>query len=167
MNIQMILALGAMVLLSLIIINVNKTSLFTEDTMYDSSFGILATSLASSVIEEASRKHFDENSMIAQLSSTTDLTSVGGLGRESGENVNDPTTFDDFDDYNNYARVDSSMPSAIFNVSSKVCYVDPLYPDIEYTTKQTWHKKIMVTISSAFMRDTIKQSSVYSYFNFR
>ena len=50
-NIQMILALGAMILLTILITNVNKNSLNTEDVMYDSNFGITATSIASSLLK--------------------------------------------------------------------------------------------------------------------
>ncbi len=55
----MILALGAMILLTILILNTNKTTLATEDVMYDSNFGITATSIASSIIEDASKKRFD------------------------------------------------------------------------------------------------------------
>ncbi len=55
-NLQMLLALGAMILLTILITNVNKNSLFTEDVMYDSNFGITATSIATSVIEDASQE---------------------------------------------------------------------------------------------------------------
>ncbi len=58
-NIQMILALGAMILLTILITNTNKNSLNVEDVMYDSNFGITATSIASSIIEDASKKRFD------------------------------------------------------------------------------------------------------------
>ncbi len=55
----MILALGAMILLTILILNTNKTTMATEDVMYDSNFGITATSIASSIIEDASKKRFD------------------------------------------------------------------------------------------------------------
>ncbi len=58
-NIQVLLSLAAMILLSLVIITVSKNSLYTEDVMYNSNFGITATSIASSIIEDASKKRFD------------------------------------------------------------------------------------------------------------
>jgi hypothetical protein len=161
----MILALGAMVLLSLVIINVNKNAMYTEDAMYDSSFGILATSLATSVIEDASRKHYDDKTDTIYIDKLIELTPVNKLGIDAGETANDPTTFDDFDDYNNYEKIDDSMPSAIFRITAKVHYVDPVTPDVALTSTG-WHKRIDVVVSSKFMRDTIKHSAVYSYWNF-
>lgn len=164
MNTQMMLALGALVLLSLVIINVNKTSVYTEDAMYDSSFGILANSLGASVIEEASHKHFDENTDTIYVNNLVNLTAIGALGPDAGET--DVTKYDDFDDFNGYTRIDNSMPSAVFKISAAVKYVDPLYPD-QSITKTSWHKKITVTVTSDYMKDTIRQSSIFSYWNFR
>jgi hypothetical protein len=164
MNIQMLLALGAMILLSILIINVNKTSLFTEDVMYDSNFGITATSIASSVIEDASKKRFDHifyegDSVVTNVAS---FTTPGNLGIETGEDITNPLTFDDFDDYKGYTTVDSTMPTATFNILCDVNYVDPLYPDIPVNT-QTWSKKISVKVWSKSMKDTMVMSSIYSY----
>ena len=163
----MILALGAMILLTILITNVNKNSLYTEDIMYDSNFGITATSIASSIIEDASKKRFDNIFYIN--SSTVDdpshFTSPAFLGVDSGEVASDPRTFNDFDDYNNYTGVDSTMPSAIFNISCKVCYVNDNALDDSAST-QTYHKKITVKVWSASMKDTMVMSSIFSYWNF-
>lgn len=163
-NIQVLLTIGAMILLSMLVINVSKTSLYTEDVMYDSSFGILATSLGVSIIEDATKKHFDENTDSSSVSSTGELSTI--LGPDLGENPNDPKSFDDFDDYNGYTRVDSSMPSAIFNIACKVVYVNPIDLDSSSTTA-TWNKKITVKVWSKSMKDTIVQSSIFSYWYFR
>ena len=52
----MILAIAAMMFLAMVIITVNGNILTTEEVLYDSNFGILATSIGSSIIEEANRK---------------------------------------------------------------------------------------------------------------
>ncbi len=166
-NIQMILALGAMILLTILITNVNKNSLNTEDVMYDSNFGITATSIASSIIEDASKKRFDN---IYYIDSTTVynpslFTSAGALGVETGEDITDPKTFNDFDDYDHYTGVDSTMPSAIFNFSCRVYYVNDNDLD-NSTNSQTYHKKITVRVWSKSMKDTMVMSSIYSYWNF-
>jgi hypothetical protein len=166
-SIQMILALGAMILLTILIMNVNKNSLSVEDVMYDSNFGITATSIASSVIEDASKKRFDN---IFYVDSNTvydvnDFTPAADLGVDSGEVITDPKTFNDFDDYDNYATVDSTMPSAVFNVLCKVNYVNDTALD-DSTNAQTFHKKITVKVWSRSMRDTMRMSSIYSYWNF-
>jgi hypothetical protein len=163
----MILALGAMILLTILITNVNKNSLSVEDVMYDSNFGITATSIASSVIEDASKKRFDS---IFYVDSSTvynpnDFTPAANLGVDSGEDITDPKTFNDFDDYDNYTTVDSTMPSAIFDISCKVNYVNDTALDDSVNT-QTYHKKITVKVWSRSMRDTMVMSSIYSYWNF-
>jgi hypothetical protein len=166
-SIQMILALGALILLTLLITNVNKNSLYTEDTMYDSNFGITATSIATSIIEDASRLRFDQRFYVdsSTVYDPSFFTSAGDLGPETGEDPNDPKTFNDFDDYNNYSGIDSTMPTAIFNFSCSVCYVNDNALD-DSTTTQTYHKKITVRVWSASMKDTIVMSSIYSYWNF-
>lgn len=166
-NIQMFLALGAMMLLTLVIFNTNKKSLYTEDVMYDSNFGITATSVGASIIEDASNKNFDEVTDTIALDATKNndlnlLTDPGSLGTEGSEDINDRTTFDDFDDYNNYTAVDSSMPTAIFNLKCSVNYVNSNNPDVAVNSR-TYHKKLTVKISSISMKDTIVQSSVFSY----
>lgn len=166
-NLQMMLALGAMIILTLTIIRINRTSLETEDVFYDSGFGILANSLATSIIEEASRKHFDSTTDTMWVNDLSLLTAPGAsLKTEAGEDPKDITTFNDFDDFNGYTRVDSSMPSAPFKIECKVGYVQEANPDVEVNQK-TWHKKISVMVTSEYMRDTIRQSSVFSYWSFR
>lgn len=166
-SIQMILALGAMILLTLLITNVNKNSLYTEDVMYDSNFGITATSIASSVIEDASKKRFDNIFYIdsSTVYNPSYFTVPAELGVDSGEVATDPKTFNDFDDYNNYSGVDSTMPSAIFNFSCRVRYVIDNALDDSVNT-QTFHKKITVKVWSVSMKDTMVMSSIFSYWNF-
>lgn len=166
-NIQMILALGAMILLTILITNVNKNTLAVEDVMYDSNFGITATSIASSVIEDASKKRFDQVFYVdsSTVYNPSFFTPAADLGVDSGEVINEPKTFNDFDDYNNYTTVDSTMPSAIFNVLCKVYYVNDNALDAS-TNTQTYHKKITVRVWSRSMRDTMVMSSIYSYWNF-
>ena len=168
-SIQMILALGAMILLTILITNVNKNSLHTEDVMYDSNFGITATSIASSIIEDASKKRFD-NIYYNDLDTTavydpTEFTPAANLGIDSGEVAANSRTFNDFDDYDGYTGVDSTMPSAVFNFSSIVNYINANDPDATLNT-QSFHKKITVKVWSISMKDTMIMSSIYSYWSF-
>lgn len=168
-NTQMVLALGALILLSLIIINTSRSTMMTEDVLYDSNFGITATSIASSIIEDASKKRFDHVFYIdsSTVYDANFFTSVGSLGPDSGEVSSDPKTFNDFDDYNDYSTLDTSMAkqTAPFNVECQVNYVSP--DDLDNISgSKTFHKKITVRVSSEFMKDTIVMSSIYSYWNF-
>ena len=163
---QMLLTIGAMILLSAIVLRVNNNFLTTNDVMMDSKFGVLAVSLAQSIIEEANNKAFDEHTDGNPIHDVSLLTSPDSLGEDSEVYPN----FNDFDDFNGYKRRDSSMPSAVFDISCRVCYVEPNGSSIvEVYSHPTWHKKIEVTVTSPSMKkadgslDTIKLAAIYSY----
>ncbi len=160
---QTMLTLGALMLLSFLALRINTNILSTEEVMQNSKFGVLAISLATSIIEEANQKAFDENSIDSSLTSTNELTAVGSLGKESGETY---ATFDDFDDYNNYTKQDTTMPSANFDISCKVVYVSSTNPDVT-SSSRTWNKKITISVTSQNMTDTVRVSSIFSYWYYR
>ncbi|MGE5621370.1 MAG: hypothetical protein ACM3U0_02220 [archaeon] len=169
-TLQTILALGALLLLSMLIIRMNDTSASAEDVINNSSFGVLATSLSTSIIEEAGRKKFDSSADTAVIYSRSELTAPGLLGCEAGENPKIISSFNDLDDFNNYTKTDSSMPAAVFNLRCSVGYVEAYNPD-KVVNYKTWHKKLTVYVTSRYMhaqrsperRDTIKVSSIMSY----
>ncbi len=169
---QTMLAVGAMILLSILILRVNNTFLTTSSTFMDSKFEIMATSIATSEIEEISKLAFDKStildSTIVPATSLADLTTPGNLGPDTGEDPNDAKTFNDIDDYNGYTvniNADSTMPSANFKVRCVVSYVNPSTPNVVSSTA-TWNKKITVYVSSVSMPDTIRLSTIYSYWYF-
>jgi MSHA pilin protein MshD len=160
---QMLMAIGAMVLLSVLILQVNNSVFNSENILDQSKYGVLAVSLATSVIEEAKSKSFDlatDNNSINDLSA---LTAPSSLGPKSSETYPD---FNDFDDFNNYTRVDSSLPSAVFKLNCEVNYVNPSNPESVSSIK-TWHKKLTVEVTSVSMQDTVEMSSIFSYWYFR
>ena len=159
---QMIMTIGAMILLSTIILRVNNNFSINTSTVYDSKFAILGTSVGASVIEEAMGKAFDESTADTSASSLTDLTNPNKLGPETGEAY---PNFNDFDDYNGFTKIDSTMPSAVFKIHCVVTYVDPNTPDVT-SSNATWTKKISVTVTSVSMKDTVKLSSLFSYWMF-
>ena len=71
---QMLLTLGALILLSTLTLRVNTSQLTTQDTMQNSKFGVLAVSVASSIMEEASEKAFDEKSVENSIDDTKSLS---------------------------------------------------------------------------------------------
>jgi len=161
---QMLLSICALFLLSLTVLRVNNTILQTDSVMMDSKFGILATSIATSLIEKASKKAFDANTFENSVSTLSALTPASGLGPGSGESA--PDECNDFDDFDGYTDQIKNLPSAIFDISCEVSYVNPNNPDGKLTT-QSWHKKMTVTVSSPSSQDTIRLSTIYSYWHFR
>lgn len=158
---QMLLTLGALILLSSLVLRFNRAILTSDEIMYNSKFNVLASSLATSLIEEAKGKAFDEKTVSAAVSNVNQLTTL--LQAESGEVYPD---FDDFDDFNNFVRIDSTLPSAIFYVTSKINYVSMLNPDVISLTP-TWRKSITVTVISPSMKEPVRMSSIYTYWYYR
>ena len=159
----MLLTIGAMVLLSTIMLRVNTVNFNSDNIRAEAQYGMLATSIATSIIEEAKGLAFDENTDTISVSSINDLTSAAALGKESGETYE---TFNDFDDFDGYTKTDTTLHSAVFNIKCKVDYVNPSNINVP-SFSNTWHKKITVLVSSPSMRDTIRESSIYSYWYFR
>jgi len=159
---QMILTMGAMIFLSAIVLRVNTVTLINTDTQYNSKFDILATSIGNTMIEEISKKAFDENSLSSTLTKTNELTNKNQLGPD-GETY---SQFDDIDDYDGYSYSDSTLPSAIFDVVCSVDYVKDTEPD-KIDNQRQWTKKITVKVSSKSMEDVVTVSTLYSYWVFR
>jgi len=166
---QSFLSLGAMTLVALIILQVNTGFVMTSSTLLDNKLSILAVSIASSVIEEASGKAFDAKTVADAASSTTDLTYPSGLGHSPTESY---PNFNDFDDYNGLDIISNDLSTAEFSVKSEVCYVSADDPD-NAASSPTWHKKITVFVTSESLldangnQDTVTISSVFSYWHFR
>lgn len=160
---QMLLTIGAFTLLAVIILRVNNAFLSTNTVVQQTKFGVLAVSLGSSMIEEANRKAFDEATVGNAVTALSALTAPNKLGKETGESY---SNFDDFDDFNGYDTTITNLPSATYKVHCTVSYIDPSNPDVAATT-QTWNKKITVTVTSPFSADTMRLSSIFSYFYFR
>lgn len=163
---QMILAIGAMVLLSTIVMRVNDTFITSDEVLDQSKYAFLATSIATSVIQEAKNLRYDEittDSTIGEIKSK-DLFST--IGYDYGENPRVASTFDDFDDYDGWQDTVKTLPSAVFNVSCRVIYVDETHPTVEASGK-TFNKMITVTVTSDYMTDVIQLSSIFSYWFLR
>lgn len=158
---QMLLTVGALMLLSSMIFRFNRAVLTSDEVMYNSKFNVLAASLCTSLIEEARGKAFDQETDSAAVTKTDQLSVT--LGPDYGETY---PNFNDFDDFEGFVKVDSTMPSAVFYVTSKVSYILSKNP-IEKTKSRTWHKMITVTVMSSSMKDPVEMSSTFSYWYFR
>jgi len=181
---QTMITLLAMVLLSFLILRVNNMFLQTNTTLYTTKFEVLGYSLAQSMLQEIERLSFDQNTVSAAISDSSNLSST--LGPETGE-TND-SLFNDIDDYNNFTRSDTvpDHNGIVFNLRCKVEYVLPTTPDVA-TSSKTWQKRITIFVTSPYMtqntltnqyyknvtattpqqQDTIKLSQVFSYWIFK
>ena len=182
---QMMMVVAALSILGILLLNTNTTVLDTNDTQNLSEFGINAISLATSLVEEANGKMFDEviaDSTTPALSSPVALTSLANLGADGGETYRTAgNDFDDFDDFDGLILVykspgDSSLMAgaakefvipgirAAYIVRARVDYVSGA--DLDLTSASpTWHKKITVTVTSPAIKDTLVYPAIMSYWN--
>jgi hypothetical protein len=163
---QTMLSMGAMMLLSFLVLRFNSIHLTSAQASYNSKFGIVATSLANSLIEEAKDKAFDAVALdtTKTINSATDFSTT--LGKEGGEVYPD---FNDFDDYNNLYYLDTlslinpqTGAATGFEIRAKVVYVSDANPDVTSGIK-TYHKKMTVSVISSAMMDTVKLTTVFSF----
>ncbi len=165
---QMLLTIGAVILLGNIILTTNRGIANSSQLMLKTNFGLEAVSLASSTVEEAESLPFDESTRFNSDTSTSQLTAAANLGEESSSG----DTLDDFDDYNGppnqgYRIASLTLGTGIYDVKTHVCYVTPSNLTGSSSTP-TWHKRIDVWVwNTADTKDTIEVSSVYSYWYFR
>lgn len=160
---QTLLTMGALVLFSTLMITMNTSYQTSGELVIQSELGITASSLATSLIEEATSKAFDKSTDTAIATSLSSLTYPSGLGPENSEVY---PHFNDFDDYHNLTITQNVERSGIFTLTSKIIYVDFSAPDLP-ATSPTWHKKISIRVMSPAMLDTITMDYIFSYWYFR
>ncbi len=91
---QQLFSIAALLLLSLTILRVNNTILYSDEVMNNSKFAMMANSIATSLMEKASgvrsegqSMHFDENTILNEVVDSTLLTPANLLGRESEKSL--------------------------------------------------------------------------------
>ncbi len=154
---QILLVIGGLVLFSLLAINVNNSMLNSDVQTDNSEYISTAASLGQSIINKIYTKSFDQGTVGNPVFKKSLLTSVSSLGPETGET---PLTYNDVDDYNNFAQSDTTPRAGVFNVLVHINYVDDNDPNVVLTSSTSRTKRIQVAVSSKFMKDTLY---MYSY----
>lgn len=145
---QMFLVLGALVLLSILILNINRTWSGAEDQKLNAEFIMTATNVGQNFIDEISSKLFDQTLVLnPNVTNVNDLTAPNSLGKDTGEN--DRSDFNDVDDYKDQSFTVSTPRLGDFNISVKVNYVSQ--DNLEITNVRTWTKKIEVNITNKIL----------------
>jgi len=160
---QTILTIIAIVFLGTNVVSVNRTFMQHGIILQQTEIGLFATSLATSLIEEAQGKAFDKNSLEGLLQSTTECTPVDSLGPEPGEKRCD---WNDFDDYNNLRDTVKIKDVDTFYRWATVSYVDSTSPNVAISSR-TFTKKLTVYVKGLASQDTIRMSFLFSYWSFR
>ena len=154
-------------LLGTVILTVNRSLNNTSTVLLNSNIGLEEVSYATSVIQEAEGKAFDQHTINNPLSSSqlSSLTPADSLGQENG----DPNDLDDVDDYN--GRLDSvELNKSWYYAKTRVYYVSANDPT-DTSSVPTWYKRIDVTVwngnaNGTVNGDVVKMHSVFSYWHF-
>ncbi|MGE5314171.1 MAG: hypothetical protein ACM3Q4_05720 [Acidobacteriota bacterium] len=190
---QTMMTILAMILMGRLIVMVNENNANMGEAVKMSEYRIMATSLATSYLEDAAGKEYDEKTLPPSdpptITSAT-CTGRGSLGPEPGEVY---PNFDDFDDFNKLDRLDTLRDIAgtkinvVFRVRGTVEYVkveggavisEPGMP--------TYTKQLTITVTSESMltdnfshamkkeaaaaanvQDTLVFRTLYSYWRLR
>ena len=170
---QTLLTIGAIMLLGSVILTTNRSLNYTSQVLLNSNIGLEEVSLATSTIEEAQGKAFDEHTDTSNVEpdSLQKLTPWNQLGQENG----DPNDLNDFDDYNGLygngrlvidtVRV-GTVITGIYYDSTRVYYVLPQNGLDKNVNAKTWSKRLDVWVWNKDIPDTVKMHTVFSYWYF-
>ncbi len=180
---QTLITILALALLSLAVLNINRGLSSHDISLAQNRYRLEALSIATSYIQQATQYYFDEAVADTNNTEKTDLDTFTELSR-FGLDRDDSTVFgieiDDFDDYNSIVRVDTGKSGVIYRISFKVEYVNlDSRGNIVPASGRTFHKRMTIMVTDIYdppliyretpagrVRDTLKISSVYSYWFF-
>ena len=157
---QNILVIGALSILTLLIISFYNSEGNKVSMTLDNEAVIAATGLGQTIIEKMTSRSFDEKAIGKYFELPDSMTNVNDLGPEDDEtNI---SMFDDFDDFNNYSQTDTLMRLGEFDVSVVVNYVTKEKPDSAVNVK-TFYKLATISVSNPFLYDKLKLHYLASY----
>lgn len=156
---QMFLVLGAIVLLALLVLNVNRTILSSTDNTLQAQAITATTSVAQQTIDLIKSKSFDESTVNAAVTDINNFTSPASLCPESGETVH---SFNDVDDYKNYSTIVNTPRLGNISVLVNVGYVNTNDVDV-LVSSRTRMKRIEVKAKSIYLPDTLRLYYYSSY----
>jgi len=160
MSNQMLLATGALFILTLLILLFYQSSTEQSSVSVENEAILAGTGIAQALIAEIQKRSFDERTVTHATYFTDSISVSGALGPDAGEVF--ITQFDDIDDFNNYSVTDVSTRLGDYKLSVDVDYVGNLAPDTK-TFNRTFNKKVTVSISSTYLPDTLKFYHIIGY----
>ncbi len=149
--------MGAMILVSVLITNVNRASFLNKAILIDGEYETEVTALAQDFMEESRSMAFDEEtaSGFVPVNIPAGFSTIGTDGSESSR-----ADFNDFDDYEDYSEVITTIHGD-FNVSVKVVYVNAT-TQLETASKSTL-KKMKVSVSNASLTQFNNSKELKTY----
>ena len=161
---QTMITFGAMILLTIVILNMNRTISNGEDYLNQTRFGLEAIAITTSMIEEISQLPFDEESLDTMKVEkvVTDFTYANSLGPDAGETG--PYYFDDVDDFKNFTKAETTQQN-IYQVFCDVNYVTEANPGVPVNTR-TFFKKISISVVTPLYNDTTTMDYIHGFWYF-
>jgi len=153
---ESLISIGALIVFSLVSLNFNSTILQTTTVEVENKVYLTAFSLADDLIEEIRQKAFDAATVDFPTTNTASLTSAYSLGHNSSEIY---PNYNDVDDFNGFNKTVSAPHAENYTITCEVYYVDGDNPDNKVMT-QTFDKKVVVTVSSPYLRHDIQLSQI-------
>ncbi len=168
----MLLTLGALGLLSLAVLSLNTSITENDVSLAQNRYRLEALSLITSYIEQSSSLYFDEATLDTTVSKT-----VNNFSTVLTTEANDSGVFDDFDDFNNFAKIDTGLSGVQYKVMFKVQYVRLVGNTMQPSGSREWHKMMTISITDNYpgepllyrtfgsekVRDTLHVSFLNSY----
>jgi hypothetical protein len=152
MNIQTFITIGAIVLLGVLGITLNRIMANAEETKIYSESILTANSLAQEVINEVKSKKFDKNIGDEITVNVANLTPTAQFGAAQGKPVSE---FTSVEEYHNHKRTVKAKRLGDFNIVVTVSYVKD--NDFTQTSQsQTRTKEILVKVSNNYLLDTLR-----------
>jgi hypothetical protein len=153
-SVQSMLAMGALVIFSIVSLLFNSSVLQNSTIEIEDKVYLTAFSLADDLIEEMKEKAFDEKTVDFQAINKNQLTAVlGPEGTEAWPN------FNDIDDYQDYTKLIDAPHAEGYTVICHVNYCDANGNDLG---TQDYYKKVTITVSSEYLRDSFQMYFIFS-----
>ena len=148
---QTILGLGALMIITMLSVQQQKSSMFMLEGIYSKELENAAADYGQKRMEQIiNRVAFDETRLgTTEIDvDTQTLTSVQSMGPDSGENNEaDFDDLDDFDDFQEDVRHVLSADTFRFSVSYEVNYVNPASPT-NASSSPTLAKELSISVQS-------------------
>jgi len=161
---EMILVLGAMLFFTMTSLSVNRFCLDNSEVMMQSEFNYYAVSLAQGIIEEVKTREFD-SAIVFGTAHTLPYDFTYPCGPRNDEHYPNYNDVDDYHGLNLNIQADVNGPRVNYNVRVQVGYVSETNLN-SFVYHKTFHKKMIVTVTSDYISAPVILNHVYSYFEF-
>jgi len=151
---QTIFAIGALILLSTVVLSVNSTIVNQQGWSVGTEAIITGTAISQALIEEITVKRFDEEYPSYWFcDDSSNFTLSDSLGPDkvpipSGQAEVADTSFNDIDDYNNFTKTVNTEKLGDFNLKCNVYYVDNNFAK---TNNRSFYKQIDVIVKNQYI----------------